>query len=718
MTAQSSMISEEEANARADRLLAQMTVEEKVGQICQRFDIMSLFPTGAPPIPGMPPVTPLDDVVRSGAVGSLLFVHDVEIANKYQRIAVEETRLRIPLLLGYDVIWGMRAMFPVPLGHAASFDPVSVLQSRAIAAREARALGIHWTFAPMVDICRDPRWGRIVEGAGEDPFLGAAMARAQVEGFQGDYIGAPEHIIAGPKHYVGYGAPEGGRDYDPVFMSDSELYNVYLPPFRAAIDAGAGNVMSAYMDFNDVPASANKMLLTDVLRGELGFNGWVVTDASAVHNLVKQGFAADQSDAAARALMAGIDMEMSMAPNAFATLRESVLNDPAHFAATQAAAERALVLLKNDGEALPLAAGAHKRVAVIGPLADSARDTNVSLAFPHDAANAITVFQGVRERLAGIATVETAPGVQLERLVPSPLAGLVKQPPRWSEAEAVAEMKKAAELAARSDVAIMVLGEKIDMASEQGSRSDLTLPGDQRKLLDAVLATDKPVVVVLLNGRPLDLTGVYDKVPAILEAWYPGSRGGAAVARALFGDINPGGKTPITWPRSAGHVPTHYAHNLTHNPDTFERRYWDAPTAPLFPFGFGLSYTSFSIAAPTLDEAELVVGGKITVSTTVTNTGARAGDEVVQLYIHQRAGRASRPVRLLQGFQRLTLSPGESRQVSFCLDESNVRYWNSAERGWVIDPGEFDLWIGASARADAHATFKVGGAPRRANPRG
>jgi beta-glucosidase len=751
-----SELAEKDALGRANRLLAEMTLEEKAGQISQRFDIASLFPTGAPAIPGMPPMTPLDDVVRKGEIGAVLFVHDPEVANRYQRLAVEETRLKIPLLLGYDVIHGMRTMFPVPLANAASFDPDGVEQIQAIAAREARALGIHWTFAPMIDIARDPRWGRIVDGAGEDPYLGAAMARAQVKGFQGDYIGAPDRIIAGPKHFVGYGASVGGRDYDSTYISDSELYNVYLPPFAAAIDAGAGNIMSAYMDFNDVPVSANRRLLTDILRGELGFKGWVVTDASAVHNLVKQGFANDTADAAVRALVAGVDMEMSMAPNANITLVESVrsgkvpverldeavrrvlmakyrmglfenpyvdaaaaqkvISDPAHAAASQAAAERALVLLKNDGQALPLKPADFKRVAVIGPMADAPGDTTVSLAFSQK--DAVTIFKGVRERLKGIATVETTPGVQLTRLNPSPLDGLMRPGPRWTPEEAAAEIGKAVELATRSDVVIMTLGENTNMSSEQGSRSDLTLPGDQRKLLDSVLATRKRVVVVLMNGRPLDLTGVYDKVPAILEAWYPGSRGGAAVARALFGDVNPGGKTPVTWPRSVGQVPIYYAHNLTHNPDTIDKRYWDAPSTPFFPFGFGLSYTSFSIAAPTVDKTELAPGASIIVSTTVTNTGARAGDEVVQLYLHQRAGRASRPVRLLQGFERVTLAPGESRQVSFTLDESNVRYWNSVERSWVIDPGEFDVWVGNSALAEGHTTFRVGGRTRAVSSAG
>ena len=747
-------VSDSEALARANRLLAKMTLEEKVGQISQRFDIASLFPTGTPTPPGMPPLTPLDQPVRKGELGAVLFVHDPQVANKYQHLAVEQTRLHIPLLLGYDVVFGMRTMFPVPLANAASFDPAGVVANQAVAAREARALGIHWTFAPMIDIARDPRWGRIVEGAGEDPYLGAAMARAQVQGFQGPFIGAPGHIIAGPKHFVGYGAATGGRDYDPSYISDSELHNVYLPPFKAAIDAGAGNIMSAYMDLNDVPASANKTTLTDILRGELGFKGWVVTDASAVHNLVKQGFATDKADAAARSLMAGVDMEMSMAPNAFATLAASVragkvpmkrideavrrvlvakvrmglfenpyvdeaaaklvLDDPANMAAAQAAAERSLVLLKNTGALLPLTPGAHKRIVVIGPLADAAGDTTLSLAVPQDAAKAVTVFKGIRDRLDGIASVETTPGVQIARLYPSPITMMLGMDKRWTADQAAAELQKAVDLANQSDVVVMVLGEKLDMSSEQASRSDLALPGDQRKLLDAVLAAGKPVVLVLMNGRPLDLTGVQEKVPAILEAWVPGSRGGTAVARALFGDVNPGGKLPVTWPRSVGQIPTYYAHNLSHSPEGQNTRYWDAPATPLYPFGFGLSYTTFTIAPPVLDNPELAPGGKITVSTTVTNTGQRFGDEVVQLYIHQRAGRASRPVRLLQGFQRANLAPGETRTISFTLDEANIRYWNATERGWVIDPGTFDLWLGNSSGADKHTTFVVGGAPRPA----
>ncbi|MEO5587918.1 MAG: beta-glucosidase BglX [Novosphingobium sp.] len=728
------------AEARADALLAQMTLEEKVGQVGQQF------------VFGPNPA--IDVQVREGKLGSLLFVTEPAIINRFQRIAVTESRLKIPLLFGFDVIHGFRTIFPVPLANAASFDPATAERGQAIAAAEARAVGIHWAFAPMVDIARDPRWGRIVEGAGEDPYLGAAMGRAQVRGFQGARIGAPGHIIAGPKHFMGYGASVGGRDYDSAWISDAELYNVYLPPFAAAIKAGAGNVMSAYMDLNDIPASGNRWLLTDVLRGQLGFKGWVVSDANGVNNQATQHFARDQADAAIRAITAGNDMEMSFGPGATTTLVQAVrqgklpeatlnqavrrilvakfrmglfenpyvdegqaaviLATPAHRDAAQVAAERSLVLLKNDGAVLPLAAGAYRKVAVIGPLADSRIDTLGSWVFKHDLAETVTLFAGVRDRVGKTATVDTAPGVQIKRNTVSPFDAMsgVKVTP-WDAAQADAEFKRAVDLASASDVIILALGEKATMSGEGASRSDLQLPGDQRKLFDAAVATGKPVVVVLMNGRPLDLTGIADKAPAILEAWYPGTRGGTAVARALFGDVNPGGKTPITWPRSVGQIPMYYAHNTTHAPAEAAKRYWDTPSTPLYEFGFGLSYTSFAIGEPTVT-GELAPGGKVTVAATVTNSGQRAGDEVVQLYIHQRSGRASRPVRELKGFERITLKPGESRTVSFELDEQSVRYWNAAERGWVIDPGTFDVWVGNSSNAKAHGTFVVGGNPRAA----
>lgn len=726
----SAMNSEEQAIDRANKLLAEMTLEEKAGQVSQQF-AFSILP-------------PVDGAVRDG-LGSVLFVSDAAETNRLQRIAMTETRLKIPLLFGFDVIHGFRTIFPAPLGMAASFDPAIAERSQAAAAAEARAAGIHWTFAPMVDIARDPRWGRIVEGAGEDPFLGGKMAAAQVRGFQGDHIGAPGHVISGPKHFAGYGAASGGRDYDAASISDADLHNVYLPPFKAAIDAGAGNIMSAYMDLNDVPAAANRWLLGDVLRGEFGFKGWVVSDAHGVHNLVKQHLATDDADAAVRALAAGNDMEMSIGKNAFAALPDAVrsgrlpmkvlddsvrrilvakirmglfenpyvdetraeatLADPAHRALAQMAAERSLVLLKNDGGLLPLAPGAHKRVAVIGPLADSAADIIGPWTFKENAGETVTLAAGVRERLKGVAEVTSAAGVELKRQFPSPFAAFKPGPKPWEAGRAETEYAKALDLARNADLIILALGEAQDMSGERASRADLKLPGRQRALFDAVRALGKPVVLVLVNGRPLDLTGMVDHAPAILEAWYPGTRGGTAVARALFGDVNPGGKLPVTWPRSVGQVPIYYAHNTSHQPESAGERYWDEASTPLFPFGHGLSYTSFTLAEPELDQATMPADGAITVTTSLTNTGTRAGDEVVQLYIHQRSGRASRPVRQLRGFERVALKPGETRKVTFRLTAADLRYWNAVERAWVADPGQFDLWVGTDANAAAHASF-------------
>lgn len=732
-----SAMSEAEAERRADTLMAQMTLEEKAGQVSQEF----LFGAGGSMLPR----------IREGGIGSLLFVTDPAVINQLQRVAVEESRLKIPILFGYDVVHGFRTIMPVPLAMAASFDPEVARETQTVAAAEARAVGIHWTFAPMVDIARDARWGRIVEGAGEDPYLGARMAEAQVQGFQGPAIGSPGHIIAGPKHFMGYGASPGGRDYDSIQISDAELYNVYLPPFRAAIAAGAGNVMSAYMDLNDIPASGNSWLLTHLLREELGFKGWVVSDANAVKSQENQQYAADKADAAVRAISAGNDMEMSIGRGAFSTLADSVragrlteeelnrsvkrvlvakfrmglfenpyvdetaaaaiLRDPAHRQVAQTAAERTMVLLRNEANTLPLTAGAQRKVAVIGPLADSAEDMIGSWAFQYDPAETVTLFNGVQTRLGRAATVATAPGVQLLRRFASPFDAFRKPPTPWTGDQTTTEFQRAVALAQQSDLVILALGEAHSMSGERASRSDLTLPGDQRRLMDAVLATGKPVVLVLQNGRPLDLTGIEERVPAILEAWYPGTRGGTAIARTLFGDVNPGGKLPVTWPRNVGQTPIWYAHNATQAPKDQDERYWDEPSTPRYPFGYGLSYTRFSIAAPQI-EGEISPAGKAVVTTQVSNTGARAGDEVVQLYIHQRTGRASRPVRELRGFQRVTLQPGESRVVRFELDESAVRYWNAGTRSWVVDPGVFDVWVGSSSEGGEAGVVTIAGPPR------
>jgi beta-glucosidase len=719
--------------ARADALIARMTLEEKVGQISQQFVLGS--------------AAPVEARVRSGELGSLLFVRDPAVIDRLQHMAVEETRLGIPLLFGYDVVHGFRTIFPVPLAMAATWDPGLVERSQAVAAREARATGIHWTFAPMLDITRDPRWGRIVEGPGEDPYLGSVLARAQVRGFQGETIGEPGRVIAGPKHFIGYGASEGGRDYDSVNLSDTQLHNVYLPPFVAAIQAGAGNVMSAYMELNDVPAVANDWLLKDLLRDELGFDGFVVSDANAVRSLIPQDFSLDPMDAAVRSVRAGNDMEMSLGTGAFGqlveavrqgkldeavidraarrvliakfrmglfeqpytdpALTEGVLSTPGHRELARVAAERSMVLLQNTGGLLPLRRGAHQRVAVIGAMADSPLDTVGPWSFADKPAETVTLYAGVKAELAGAAEVETAPGVQLRRGTPSMFAALRPQPRRWTEAQADEEFARAVELAGRSDLIVLAIGEDFYMSGEQASRVSLSLPGRQQALIDAVAALGKPVVMVMMNGRPLDIRDAQAKVPAILEAWHPGSEGGAAVANVLFGDVNPGGKLPVTWPRDAGQIPLYYAHNATKDPAGVATRYWDETSTPLYPFGYGLSYTTFSFSNIAVDRPVIAREGRVTVSAVVTNTGDRAGDETVQLYIHQQAGRATRPVRELKGFERVTLAPGESRTVTFTLGEAELRYWSAAERGWVMDPGAFDVWIGGDSRAELQTAFEV-----------
>lgn len=599
----------------------------------------------------------------------------------------------------------------------------------------------------MLHLTRDPRWGRIVEGPGEDPYLASVLARAQVKGFQGETIGQPGRVLAGPKHFLGYGASEGGRDYDSVNLSDAQLYNLYLPPFIAAIEAGAANVMSAYMDLNDVPAVANDWLLNGLLRDELGFDGFVVSDANAVRSLIPQHFASDATDAAVRSIRAGNDMEMSLGVGAFDTLvaavreghldeavvdravrriliakfrmglfeapyvdaeqAEAILEAPEHRALARRAAEQAMVLLQNRDNILPLRPGAHQRVAVIGPMADSPIDTVGPWSFADKPDETVTLFKGVKARLEGVAEVATAPGLQLRRGTTSMFAAMRPMPRRWDAATAEAEYARALDLARRSDLIILTVGEDYYMSGEQASRISLSLPGEQQKLIDAVTALGKPVVMVMVNGRPLDIRQASTQVPAILEAWHPGSEGGAAVANVLFGDVSPGGKLPMTWPRDVGQIPLYYAHNRTKDPATTATRYWDGPSTPHYPFGYGLSYTNFLFSDITVDRPVVSADGRLTVSVVVTNTGARIGDETAQLYIHQRAARATRPVRELKGFQRVTLAPGERRTLTFTLGEAELKYWSSAERKWVVDPGVFDIWIGGDSRAELHTTFEL-----------
>ena len=715
---------------KVDSLLQQMTLQEKLGQMSQIFWDKTLS----------------DDRLKQGTVGSYLFLTDPHEINRVQHVAVEQSRLHIPLLIGFDVIHGFRTIFPVNLAQAASWDPQMVEQIQSVAAQEASASGINWAFAPMVDIARDPRWGRIVEGSGEDAYLGSVMAAARVRGFQGPHLGTPDHILACAKHFAGYGAPDGGRDYDSVYLPEVLLQNVYFPPFRAAINAGAGCVMSAYMDLNDVPASGNSYLLHDVLRRDWGFNGFVVSDAWAVYNLTAHGFAQDPRDAAYRALSAGVNMDMgsdTYLNNVPALVKQgklstqqiddavrpllrtkfqlglfdhpyidearvaSVTEDPAHRELARVAEERSAVLLRNQGDVLPLRAPVHS-IAVIGPLAAVKKALQGSWSFAGDPDRVVTVLDGIRQRAGAAVTVTYAEGASLKRenqaaINPDTMDASAQQAPD-------AKIEQALAAARAADVAVLVLGELDDMGGEYASRSSLELSGKQEALLRAVAATGKPVVLVLVSGRPLNITWASTHVDAILEAWFPGVEGGHAIASLLFGDANPGGKLPITWPRTVGQIPIYYNHNLTQvseDSPKFASYYWDGPQAPLYRFGYGLSYTTFAYSNMKLSAKEMAGDGSLEVSVKVRNTGSRAGDEVVQLYTHQQWGSASRPVRELRGFERVKLSPGESQTVHFTLRGQDLSFWSPATHQRATEESIYDVWVGGSSAAQEHSQFRV-----------
>ncbi|HWS36584.1 MAG TPA: glycoside hydrolase family 3 N-terminal domain-containing protein [Actinoplanes sp.] len=719
------------SDKRVDELLETMTAAEKAGQRVQYFYF------SAPPGKDQQPQAVEAALARGGA-GSLLFVHDPAEINRLQRLAIEGSPHGIPALIAYDVIHGLRTILPVPIAMAASWDPEIIERGQAVAGREARAVGIHWTFAPMLDIARDPRWGRIIEGAGEDPVLGAAVAAAQVRGFQS------AGIIAGPKHFGGYGASLGGRDYDEVNLSDYELWNVYFPPFRAAVEAGAGNIMTAYMSLNGVPATASHWLFTEVLRDTWGFDGFVVTDANAVRSLVVHGFARDLPDAAARALAAGVDMEMCSEDPANDHLPEvadpaaldtgvrrileakarlglfddpyadedrsrEILADPAHRDVAREAARRSAVLLRNEGDLLPLDPAAIASIAVLGPLADSKRDTLGPWVFDADLGETVTVLDGIRQAVGDRARVDHAVGVPVvQRLVPSMFDGdgsNVQADPDGFEPDTAFE--QAVAVAAAADVAVVVVGEWQNMVGETASRSSLDLPGRQLELLQAVVATGTPTVALIMNGRPLDLRWAAEHVPAILDIWYPGTQGGNAVADLLFGAVSPGGRLPFTWPRSIGQLPMIYSHTRSHDPDNQGRRYWNEESTPLYPFGHGLTYGRIRYHDLSADRATVDLDGTVTVTVQVSNDADRAVPEVVQLYLHQRYGSATRPARELKGFQRVVIPARGTVTVSFTVGPDQRRYWHPIHRDQIVEPSTFDVWVGGSSTADLTTTFEV-----------
>lgn len=735
---------DQKVRERAAALLRQMTVEEKAGQLNQASGVT---------VKGAIKEVSDEDVAR-GRVGSILWLVDVKEINRLQHVAVDQSRLHIPLLVGFDVIHGYRTVFPVPLAMASSWDPSVEEQAQRVAAEDARAAGMHWTFAPMVDIARDARWGRIMEGAGEDPYLGSAMARAQVRGFQGTELG-PTSLLACAKHFAGYGAAEGGRDYDSSYIPEELLRNVYLLPFHAAVKQGVGSLMSAYMDLNDVPASGNRWLLHDILRDAWGFQGFVVSDADAVKNLVTHGFASDREDAAYRAIGAGLNMEMASGtfienvPKLVASGKltsaqlddavrpiletkirlglfehpfvdesrvEAMLNRQSSRELARKLAARSMVLLRDENHTLPLNKGL-KKVAVIGPLADSIEDieggwTVEGLFGGGPKSHVVSVAEGIKNKLGAGAQITVVSGPGLRRDYPSMIDELLgrKQPPVASPAEVEESLRQAVAAAKQADVVVAVMGEAANMSGEAASRATLDLPGNQEQMLKAVAAEGKPIVLVLLNGRPLDIRWAAEHVPAILEAWFPGTVGGDAVADVLFGDVNPGGKLPVSWPRAVGQEPIYYNHNLTHEPEdgpNFRSRYWDLSTRPLYPFGFGLSYTSFRFGRLQLSKRQIKSGETSELSVDVTNSGQTAGDVVAQVYIHQRAGSASRPVRQLKGFQRLALAPGQTQTLTFPLGPDELSFWSSQSKTWGVEAGTFDVWAGEDSTAPMHAELEV-----------
>jgi beta-glucosidase len=701
---------------RVDALLRQMTLEEKVGQLNQLSG--KEFSTG----PNSDSVRNIERDIRSGKVGSMLNIKGVQDTRRVQALALQ-SRLHIPLLFGLDVIHGYQTVFPVPLGESASWDLAAIEESARIAAREASASGIHWTFAPMVDIGRDPRWGRVMEGAGEDTYLGACIAAARVRGFQGAALGGVESVMATAKHFAGYGAAAAGRDYNAVDMSEHLLHETYLPPFKAALDAGAATFMNAFNTLNGVPATGNAMLQREILKGKWGFKGFVVSDWGSMREMVVHGYANDLPDAAAKALTAGSDMDMesnayssSLAalvksgkvdaaalddavrrvltkkfelglfddPYRFsdAARERAALNDPRHRQAARRIAAESMVLLKNEGGALPLRRGL-RSIAVIGPLADARRDLEGGWIVQSNASKMASLVDAVREHAGPGTRVGYAAGCDVAC--------------RGDEG-----FKAALDLAAGADAVVLAVGESWDMSGEAKSRAYLGLPGRQGELFEALRAIGKTPVVVIMAGRPLIFENVAEQAPAILYAWHPGGEGGNAVADLLFGDANPSGKLPMTFPRNMGQIPITYQQYQTGRPVqdpknvVYKSAYIDSPNTPRYAFGHGLSYTNFAYRDLRLSSTSMGPDGKITLSFTLANTGKAAGAEVVQLYLRDPVASIVRPLKELKGFQRVALKPGEAQTLSFTIDRETLSFYGR-DLKWGAEAGKFELMVGSAS---------------------
>jgi beta-glucosidase len=729
-------LSDPETERKIDALLQQMTLEEKVGQLTQ--------------FAGKNPHNL--EMIKQGKVGSLLGVLGVQDANEAQRAAVENSRLKIPLILGYDVIHGYRTIFPVPLASAGSFDMPLIERAERVAAKESTAAGIKWVFAPMIDIARDPRWGRIVEGAGEDPYLGSTIAAAKVRGFQGKSMSDPDSVVACAKHYVAYGAVEGGRDYNSVDISEQLLREVYLPPFHSAVNAGVGTLMSAFQDLNGVPASANHHTLTDILRGAWKFDGFVVSDWSATHELIAHGTAANEAQAAVESLTAGVDMDMVDGayinnipdlvnsnklpiavvdeavrrvlrvkfkaglfehPYADVNREKTDILTPENREVARKLAFESLVLLQNKNDVLPL--NRKQTIAVIGPLANDKSSQLGPWAGNGQAADAVTPLEAFRQKM-GNDHVLYAKGVDIPPFESGLAAGVAAPAPPSAMGVKNIETENrptsipdAVEAANKADAVVLFVGELAGMSGEASSRSTLDLPGDQMKLIDAVVATKKPVVLVLESGRPLDIRWAPEKVSAVVQAWFLGVEAGNAIAHTLLGDAAPSGRLALSWPRSVGEIPIYYNHKNTGRPtapDRWHTGYLDQSATPLYPFGFGLTYTKFSYSNLKVGSPKIAADGTLRVTADIQNTGKREGTEVVQLYVHDCVAPTSRPVRELKGFERVTLRPGESKTVEFTVNANDLGSYDP-EMHWIVPRSTYDVWVAPDSASGIQGTFDV-----------
>ena len=712
-------------DAKIDSIISIMTIEEKAGQLNQ-------ISSGL----GFGPVIRQDDLeaqkvmVKEGRIGSFLNAIGAGITRDLQKVAVEESRLKIPLLFGLDVIHGFKTTFPIPLAEASSWDPKAVEKSARYAAKEASASGIHWTFAPMVDIARDPRWGRIAEGSGEDTYLGSVMAAARVRGFQGN-LNSNENIIACVKHFAAYGAAEGGRDYNSVDISERTLREVYLPPFKAALDAGAKTFMCSFNEISGIPSSTNRHLLTGILRDEWKFDGFVVSDWNSVGELIPHGIATDLKEAALLGLNAGVDMDMEarayinnipelvkqkkvsekvldeavkrilkikfelgLFDNPYKYCNEelektNILSKENKEAALDVA-RKSIVLLKNDNNILPLKRDT-KTIAVIGPLGNDQRDPLGCWSALGNSNNVVSLLEGIKNKASDDSKILFAKGCDIN-------------------GDSNYGFKEAIETANKSDVVILALGESGNMTGEASSRSNIDLPGVQETLASEIYKTGKPIIVVLMNGRPLAINWLSENIPAILETWFLGIQTGNAIADVLFGDYNPSGKLPVTFPRSAGQIPIYYNHKSTGRPGSdyvrFSSKYFDLPITPLYPFGFGLSYTKFEYDKIKLSSEKISPNDELKVSVNIKNAGNYDGEEVVQLYIKDDFASVTRPVKELKGFQKIYIKKGETKTVEFTIGKEQIAFYDQ-DMNRTVEPGTFKVYVGTNSVDDQEASFEV-----------